>query len=127
MEENKNKGGEFIMEMVFDGMVEVKHVLVRNMTLLTQYYGASDGNLSAILLNKPIKVGACRNVRTINAVGTDGKTLVLIDVDGESAEFANKIDDVHLLMGVYEEVLATVRKHEIGRILDSVIRNTPLM
>ena len=100
MKENKNMGGELneVMGIVVGGTSEMKGMLIDSMKTLAKHYGMSQGNMSAILLNKPIKL----KERTIDAVGTNGKVLLLIDV--------------------FEEVLAMVRKKEIGRVLEDAFR-----
>ena len=116
MKENKNMGGELneVMGIVVGGTSEMKTMLIDSMKTLAQHYGMSQGNMSAILLNKPIKL----RERTIDAVGTNGKVLLLIDIDGEVAASANEVRDVHLLIDVFEEVLTMVRKKEIGRMVE---------
>ena len=115
MKENKNMGGELneAMGIVVGGTSEMRGMLIDSMKTLAQHYGMSQGNMSAILLNKPIKL----RERTIDAVGTNGKVLLLIDIDGEVAASAEEVKDVHLLIDVFEEVLTMVRKKEIGRVL----------
>ena len=120
MKENKNMGGELneAMGIVVGGTSEIKSMLIDSMKTLAKHYGMSQGNMSAILLNKPIKL----RERTIDAVGTNGKVLLLIDIDGEVAASAEKVKDVHLLIDVFEEVLTMVRKKEIGRVLEDAFR-----
>ena len=115
MKENKNMGGELneVMGIVVGGTSEMRGMLIDSMKTLAKHYGMSQDNMSAILLNKPIKL----RERTIDAVGTNGKVLLLIDIDGEVAASAEEVKDVHLLIDVFEEVLAMVRKKEIGRVL----------
>ena len=120
MKENKNMGGELneVMGIVVGGTSEMKGMLIDSMKTLAKHYGMSQGNMSAILLNKPIKL----REHTIDAVGTNGKVLLLIDIDGEVAASANEVRNVHLLIDVFEEVLAMVRKKEIGRVLEDAFR-----